>query len=119
MKIAGRKRGHKLRSESERGLSSPQQLSNASRFRPVLQTSWRSKWLRTGKSALRPQGGALIILVLICALMGTLMVSYLSMIQNQHLSVARAQAWNSAIVVAEAGIEEGMALLNSGLSSSG
>src|ERR1051326_6354767 len=64
-------------------------------------------------------GGALMILVLICALMGTLMVSYLSLIQSQHLSVARAQAWNSAVVVAEAGIEEGMALLNSGVPSSG
>jgi len=40
------------------------------------------------------------------------MGSYLSMIKTQHFSVSRARAWNSAIVVAEAGVEEAMAQLN-------
>ena len=62
-------------------------------------------------------GGVLLVTLLICVILGTLIGSYLSLIQNQHLSVARAQAWNSALVVAEAGIEEAMAHLNSGVTT--
>ncbi len=62
-------------------------------------------------------GGVLLVTLLICLILGTLIGSYLSLIQNQHLSVARAQAWNSALVVAEAGVEEAMAHLNSGIST--
>jgi len=48
----------------------------------------------------------------ICLILGILAASYLSMAQSQRYSVARAQAWNSALAVAEAGIEEAMAELN-------
>jgi hypothetical protein len=41
--------------------------------------------------------------------------SYLLMIQNQHLSVVRSQAWNTALAVAEAGAEEALAQLNPGV----
>src|SRR5213082_358059 len=58
-------------------------------------------------------GTVLFVTMLITALVGFSMLSYLSMIQTQNLSVARAQAWNKAIVVAEAGVEEAMAHLNS------
>jgi hypothetical protein len=58
------------------------------------------------------RGSVLVITMILCALMGIMMASYLSMLKTQHLSVARAQAWNTAIVVSEAGVEEAMAQLN-------
>src|SRR5437660_4318907 len=61
------------------------------------------------------EGGVLLVTLLICVILGTLIGSYLSLGQNQHLSASRAQAWNSGLVVAEAGIEEAMAHLNSGV----
>jgi hypothetical protein len=63
------------------------------------------------------QGSTLAITLIICGILGTLMGSYLYLVQTQRLSVARAQAWNRSVVVAEAGVEEAMALLNSGVSS--
>src|SRR5215467_2278389 len=62
-------------------------------------------------------GGVLLVTLLICVILGVLIGSYLSLIQTQNLSVTRAQAWNAALVVAEAGIEEAMAHLNSGIST--
>ena len=70
--------------------------------------------IRHGKSC-GADGGVLLVTLLICVILGTLIGSYLSLIQNQHLSATRAQAWNSALVVAEAGIEEAMAHINSGV----
>jgi len=62
-------------------------------------------------------GGVLLVTLLICVILGVLIGSYLSLIQTQNLSVTRAQAWNAALVVAEAGVEEAMAHLNSGIST--
>src|SRR5688572_28985006 len=61
------------------------------------------------------QGSTLAITLMICTILGLLMGSYLSMLQTQRLAVARSQNWNQALVVAEAGVEEAMALLNSGV----
>lgn len=55
----------------------------------------------------------LIITVVISALIGITLATYLSMVQAQHLNVMRSQAWNSAIPACEAGIEEALAHLNS------
>jgi len=57
-------------------------------------------------------GSVLLVTLATCVILGVLMGSYLSMIKSQHFSVARGQAWNSALVVAEAGVEEAMAHLN-------
>ncbi len=48
--------------------------------------------------------------------MAILMGSYLYMVQEQRQSVARSQTWNQALVVAEAGVDEALAQLNSGIS---
>ena len=61
------------------------------------------------------QGGTLLVSLLICLILGILLGSYLSLVQNQHLSVTRAEAWNYALIVAEAGIEDALAHLNSGV----
>lgn len=58
------------------------------------------------------QGSILVVTLLLCVILGILMASYLSMARTQRFSVARAQSWNQAMVVAEAGVEEAMAHLN-------
>src|ERR1043165_5662295 len=55
----------------------------------------------------------------LCVILGILMGGYLSLVNAQRLSVVRAQCWNHALVLAEAGVEEAMAHLNSGVSVSG
>lgn len=45
------------------------------------------------------------------------MASYLSLVNTQHRSVVRSSAWHKALVVAEAGAEEAMAQLNSGVTT--
>jgi hypothetical protein len=62
-------------------------------------------------------GGVLLVALVTCAILGITIGSYLSLVYNQSLSVTRAQAWNAALVVAEAGVEEAMAHLNSGVST--
>jgi hypothetical protein len=59
------------------------------------------------------QGSTLVITLTICTILALLVISYLGLIRTQYLSVARAQYWNNALAVAEAGVEEGMAHLNS------
>jgi hypothetical protein len=63
------------------------------------------------------QGSVLAVTLLICAILGILMGGYLWLVKTQHLSVGRAQAWNAAMVVAESGVEEALAHLNSGVIS--
>jgi len=63
----------------------------------------------------RSEGGILLVTLCACTILGILIGSYLSLIYNQQLAVTRAQAWNAALVVAEAGVEEAMAHLNSGV----
>src|SRR5437879_13363525 len=45
------------------------------------------------------------------------MGSYFALVQVQSAAVSRSQGWNSAIIVAEAGVEEAMAHLNSGVTT--
>ena len=65
------------------------------------------------KKSIQNDGSVLAVSLMICGILGLLMGSYLLMVQTQNLSVARAQSWNSAIFVAEAGVEEAMSHLNS------
>jgi hypothetical protein len=57
-------------------------------------------------------GSALLIILLLIGVTGATLVSYLHLVSNQNLSIMRSMAWNNAISVAEAGIEEAMAHLN-------
>ena len=67
----------------------------------------------------REQGSVLTITLLLCVILGILMGTYLQLVQTQRTSVARSERWNYALVVAEAGVEEAMALLNSGVKAPG
>jgi hypothetical protein len=63
----------------------------------------------------RPEEASVLAVALIStAILGVTIWSYMSMIQNQNLSVVRSQAWNSSLTLAEAGAEEALAQLNPG-----
>jgi hypothetical protein len=61
------------------------------------------------------RSGSVLVGALIFALViATCLVSYLLLVQNSDQRVARAQRWNSALSLAEAGVEEALCQLNSG-----
>jgi hypothetical protein len=65
------------------------------------------------KIQVRRDGGSVFIVILvITGLMGVTLASYLHMVSNQNTSIMRSMAWNEAVAISEAGIEEAMAHLN-------
>jgi hypothetical protein len=65
------------------------------------------------------EGSALIISLTAAVLLGVTICSYLLLISSQNQSVDRSQHWNAALDIAEAGVEEGMAQMNSSTNVSG
>ncbi|TAK99899.1 MAG: hypothetical protein EPO07_10460 [Verrucomicrobia bacterium] len=64
-------------------------------------------------SSKRTQAGSVLLVSLMTsAIIGTTLASYLILTRQQHQFVVRSQTWNSAIVMSEAGVEDGLALLN-------
>ena len=59
----------------------------------------------------------LFVTLIATAILGLGLASYLRMVSTQNYSVARSQAWNRAIPVLEAGIEEAMAQINKSTSA--
>jgi hypothetical protein len=57
-------------------------------------------------------GFALVLTILITGLVGLLLLTYLSMLTGQNQAVMRSQAWNSAMPMVEAGLEDAMTQLN-------
>ena len=65
----------------------------------------------------RPQsnhGSVLAITMCVVLIAALLIVSYLVMVEQQTDAVARSQTYNTCVSVAEAGIEEGLAMVNNG-----
>jgi hypothetical protein len=60
----------------------------------------------------RKEGSVLVVTLLTTAILGITLASYLIMVQAQNTSVVRSQTWNSSIALTEAGLEDGMQLLN-------
>lgn len=58
------------------------------------------------------KGSVLVIAIIFCALIGLILVAYLSMVKSQHKFTHRAQTWNTCIPLCEAGVEEAMAHIN-------
>lgn len=58
------------------------------------------------------QGSVLIIALITALILGTASASFMALIRWQNRSVARSQAWNSSLALAEAGVEEALAQLN-------
>lgn len=63
---------------------------------------------RTGERA-----ATLLTVLIVCSILCASVVGYLSLVEQQNQFSARSQAWNIAITVAEAGVEEGLEHLNS------
>jgi hypothetical protein len=60
----------------------------------------------------KADGSALVLALVTTAILGFGLASYLTLVRFQNLSVVRSLAWNSAIPVLEAGIEEAMTHIN-------
>ena len=60
----------------------------------------------------RTQGSILVMTIIFCALIGLILMAYLSMVKTQHKFTYRAQTWNNCIPLCEAGVEETMAHIN-------
>ena len=60
----------------------------------------------------KKQGTVLLVTLVITAIFGTALASYMQLVQYQNRAVARSQQWNGAIPLSEAGIEEALAQLN-------
>lgn len=53
-----------------------------------------------------------MVTVMITLLIGVTLASYLMLVRNQSMAVSRSQAWNTALTLAEAGVEEALAQMN-------
>ena len=58
------------------------------------------------------RGGILVTAIIFCALVGLVLVAYLSMLRSQHKFTFRSQVWNDCVPLCEAGIEEALAHVN-------
>jgi hypothetical protein len=57
-------------------------------------------------------GSVLLVAVILCAVLGTMLASFLYLTGFQIKSVDRSRTWNSSMTVAEAGMEEGLSMIN-------
>src|SRR5690349_1573460 len=60
----------------------------------------------------KPHASVLVITIILLAIIGTTLASYLMLSSVQAKTVARSQRWNSALDVAEAGIEDALEQMN-------
>src|SRR5262245_40189464 len=60
----------------------------------------------------RESGSVLVLSIVLGAILLITLGSYYSFVRSENLLVSESQAWNSALAIAEAGIEEGMAQIN-------
>ena len=60
----------------------------------------------------REKASVLVITLLLALILGVTLAGDLSWARSQRVLVAESQAWNWALALAEAGIEEGMAQVN-------
>ncbi|MDD5139146.1 MAG: hypothetical protein PHY43_02665 [Verrucomicrobiales bacterium] len=60
----------------------------------------------------KEHGGTILLTALLVVVFGSALASYLLYSQNEYTVVARSQVWNNSLVLAEAGAEEAMAMVN-------
>jgi Tfp pilus assembly protein PilX len=58
------------------------------------------------------QGNILMICLCLVVVLGVTLVACLELVRHQMVSVARSQTWNNSLALAEAGIEDGLAVIN-------
>lgn len=64
------------------------------------------------KSHRSEAGSVLLVSLMTAAIIGATLASYLILTRQQQQFVCRSQVWNTSIVMSEAGVEDGLALLN-------
>ncbi|HWQ91970.1 MAG TPA: hypothetical protein VN673_09885 [Clostridia bacterium] len=57
-------------------------------------------------------GSVLVMTLILAAILGVTLGGYLYWVRTQNLLVAQSQAWNAAMAMAEAGVEEAMSQIN-------
>src|SRR5215472_1562030 len=67
---------------------------------------------KSGRSLQHQSGSVLVVTLFLAGILGLTLGYYLWLVRAQNLLVARAEAWNSALALAEAGVEEGLAQIN-------
>jgi hypothetical protein len=60
----------------------------------------------------RTRGSTLVTTLLMALLVGIVLTTYITMVSGNQQAVARSEAWNASLTVAEAGVEEALAHLN-------
>jgi hypothetical protein len=58
------------------------------------------------------EASVLMIALVVATIIGITLGSYLMLVRSQNAMVSRSQSWNSALMMAEAGVEEALAQLN-------
>lgn len=59
-------------------------------------------------------GFSYVAIILPVAVLGITLAAYLKLVSGQNYAATRSQSWNIALVIAESGVEEALAHLNSG-----
>jgi hypothetical protein len=65
------------------------------------------------QSSKKNRGGVLLATLIFVLTTAAIAITYLAMIQNSDQLIARSQSWNDSLAVAESGVEEAMAGINS------
>ena len=68
--------------------------------------------MKTHPISRNTDGNVLIICLFTCAILGFAIASCYMYVRNQMVANARSQSWNESIVLSEAGIEDGLMLIN-------
>ncbi len=58
------------------------------------------------------RGSVLLVTLVTAVIIGTALASFLLLVQNQSASVGRSQTWNGSMIIAEAGLEDGLQFIN-------
>ena len=60
----------------------------------------------------KEQGNMMLICIILAVALGITIASYLVLVRSQYISTTRSHNWNIALVLAEAGVEDALALVN-------
>lgn len=65
------------------------------------------------------RGSALLAVAILALVVGGAMATYLLLVSGENTFVARSETWNNAMVIAESGMEEGLACINKNVGQAG
>src|SRR5262245_50276550 len=69
--------------------------------------------MKTKQSQQRNESGSVLMIALVMAgILGVCLISYFTLMNHQNRMVFRGQAWNHALSLAEAGVEDALAHIN-------